>query len=327
MQRCCDRIIVSCVKADFAPVIYYLTGKDMEMNGIDNISRGKTEGTRMLREVGLNVTADPIMNPFARQDWGLPDWIRDRITKRFGNEVKFFACGQGLTAESCANDVVVIYPTPSTALSLLDHACEVLDLCRYSMTLIMVCVKDCATRHMCSMLRRFDRQSNEQNAVLLPAGPGDVWARYLAVKLPEARPLITNQIIYRYCKDLVEVEGDRAKMSELLRSWMARYGKAAVESGKCGAADVAEVLEDCECDVSELNEGIQAGVLIKAGPREKYSLIGMSAYRPEVVRSKKGAASAWGASSKRRLSRRKPGLIVQHVTEIWSPSGAGRTIV
>jgi hypothetical protein len=45
MQRCCDRIMVSCVKADFAPVIYYLTGKDMEMNGIDNISRGKTEGT------------------------------------------------------------------------------------------------------------------------------------------------------------------------------------------------------------------------------------------------------------------------------------------
>jgi hypothetical protein len=36
------------------------------------------------------------MNPFARQDWGLPDWIRDLITKRFGNEVKFFACGQGL---------------------------------------------------------------------------------------------------------------------------------------------------------------------------------------------------------------------------------------
>ena len=167
----------------------------------------------MLREVGLNVTADPILNPFARQNWGLPQWIRDRITQRFGNGVKFFAYGQGLTAETCANDVVVIYPTPSTALSLLDHACEVLDLCRYSMTLIMVCVKDCATPHMSSMLRRFDLQSNGQNAILLPAGPGDVWARYLAVKLPEARPLITNQIIYRYCQDLMEAEGDRAKTS------------------------------------------------------------------------------------------------------------------
>jgi hypothetical protein len=327
MQRCCDRIMVSCVKADFAPIIYYLTGKDMEMNGIDNISRGKTEGTRMLREVGLNVTADPIMNPFARQDWGLPEWIRDLLTKRFGNDVKFFACGLGLTAENCANDVVVIYPALSTALSLLDHACEVLDLCRYSMTLVMVCVKDCATRHMRSMLRRFDRQSNGQNAVLLPAGPGDVWARYLAVKLPEARPLITNQIIYRYCNDLADVEGDRAKMSEVLSSWMARYGKAAVESERCEAAGVAEALGDCECDVSELNQAIQAGVLIKEGPREKDPLVGMSSYRPLVVRSKKGAASAWGVSSEMRLSRRKTGHIVQHVTEIWTPGGAGRTIV
>jgi hypothetical protein len=63
--------MVSCVKADFVSIIYYLTGKDMERNGTDNISRGKTEGTRLRREVGLNVTADPIINPFARQDWGL----------------------------------------------------------------------------------------------------------------------------------------------------------------------------------------------------------------------------------------------------------------
>jgi hypothetical protein len=62
--------MVSCVKADLDTVIYYLTGKYMEMNGTDNISRGKTEGTRLVKEIGLNVTADPIMNPFARQDWG-----------------------------------------------------------------------------------------------------------------------------------------------------------------------------------------------------------------------------------------------------------------
>jgi hypothetical protein len=248
--------MVSCVKADLDTIIYYLTGKDMEMNGTDNISRGKTEGTRLGREIGLNTTANPIMNPFARHDWRLPTSIRELIIKRFGEGVKFFACDRGLTSENCANDVVVIYSTPSTALSLLDRACEVLDLCRYTRTLIMVCVKDCATRHMRSMLRRFDRQSNGQNAIILPAGPGDVWARYLAVKLPEKRPLITNQILYKYCRALESAEGNRARMNEVLSTWLAKYGKAAVESGSCEALNVAEALGDRECDASYLNKAL-----------------------------------------------------------------------
>jgi hypothetical protein len=43
------------------------------------------------------------------------------------------------------------------------------------MTLVIVCVKDFATPHMRSLLRRFDRQSNGQHAIVMDAGPGDVW--------------------------------------------------------------------------------------------------------------------------------------------------------
>ena len=149
MMRCLDNIMVSCVKTDFGAFSFYLSGPEMEWNGIDDISRGKTEAVRTMGEVGLNVTANTVMNPFAHQPWGLPLGVRALIEEQFGDKVKYFACGNGLTAVDCANDVVCIYPTPSTAVQLVDHACEVLDVCRHSMTLILVCVKDFATPHTC----------------------------------------------------------------------------------------------------------------------------------------------------------------------------------
>jgi hypothetical protein len=106
------------------------------------------------------------------------------------------------------------------------------------MTLIMVCVKDFATPHMRSLLRRFDKQSNGQYAVLLPVVQGEVWSRYLAVKLPRARPIITNSIVYDYCSSIVRAGSDSAVLNEVLGSWMAKYGEAAVASR--GAAHVQE---------------------------------------------------------------------------------------
>jgi hypothetical protein len=219
MMRCLDNIMVSCAKTDFAAFSFYLSGPEMEGNGIDDISRGKTEAVRTMGEVGLHAKANTVMNSFASQSWGLPMEIRARIERQFGDKVKYFASGNGLTAVECANDVVCIYPTPSTAVQLVDHACEVLDLCRYSMTLIMVCVKDFATPHMRSLLRRFDKQSNGQHAVLLPVVQGEVWSRYLAVKLPRTRPVITNSIVYDYCSSIVRAGSDSVVLNEVLGSW------------------------------------------------------------------------------------------------------------
>jgi hypothetical protein len=54
MQRCCDCIMVSCVKADLDTIIYYLTGKDMEMNGTDKTSvMVRLRGLAWLRRLGL----------------------------------------------------------------------------------------------------------------------------------------------------------------------------------------------------------------------------------------------------------------------------------
>ena len=263
MMRCLDNIMVSCVKTDFAAFSFYLSGPEMEGNGIDDISRGKTEAVRTMGDVGLNVKANTVLNPFARQSWGLPLEIRAQLKKRFGDNVKYFACGNGLTAAKCANDVVCIYPTPTTAVQLVDHACEVLDICRHSMTLIMVCVKDFATPHMRSLLRRFDKQSNGQHAVLLPVLQGEVWSRYLAVKLPRKRPLITNSIVYDYCSSLVRAGSDSVKLNEVLGSWMVKYGEDAVASrGGTSSGAVEMALSNCECDVSLLNSEIQEGVAL-----------------------------------------------------------------
>jgi hypothetical protein len=114
------------------------------------------------------------------------------------------------------------------------------------MTLVMVCVKDFATPHMRSLLRRFDRQSNGQHAIVLDAGPGGVWGRYLAVKLPQRPPIITNSIVFNYCADLVRVEGNRAAMSEVLGSWMSRFGETAIFSATSTSSGVLEALEDCQ---------------------------------------------------------------------------------
>jgi hypothetical protein len=141
----------------------------MEGNGIDDVSREGTEAVRTMGEVGLHAKANTVLNPFARQPWGLPMEIRALIEKQFGDKVKCFASGNGLTAVGCANDVVCIYPTPSTAVQLVDHACEVLDLCRYSVALIMVCVKDFATPH--ALLAAPVRQA-EQWTARSPAASG-----------------------------------------------------------------------------------------------------------------------------------------------------------
>jgi hypothetical protein len=49
------------------------------MAGTDYTSRGKAGGMRLAGEVGINVTANDVLNPFARQDWGLPPRIREYI--------------------------------------------------------------------------------------------------------------------------------------------------------------------------------------------------------------------------------------------------------
>jgi hypothetical protein len=145
--------------------------------------------------------------------------------------------------------------------------------------------------------------------------------------VPEKRPLITNQILFKYCRDLERAEGNRASMNEVLSAWMAKYGKAAVESGSCEALSVAEALGDRECDVSELNKAIQEGVEPHEGPGGAPSVIRMAAYRTLVLRSKKGIVTAWGVSSELRLIRQTKGYIVQHVTELRSPCGDGRRVV
>jgi hypothetical protein len=98
MMRCLDNIMVSCVKTDFAAFSFYLSGPEMEGNGIDDISRGKTEAVRTMGEVGLHAKANTVMNPFASQSWGLPMKVRALIEKQFGDKVKYFASGNGLTA-------------------------------------------------------------------------------------------------------------------------------------------------------------------------------------------------------------------------------------
>jgi hypothetical protein len=260
----------------------------MEWNGIDDISRGKTEAVRTMGEVGLHAKANTVLNPFARQPWGLPVKVRALIEKQFGDKVKYFACGNGLTAVDCANDVVCIYPTPSTAVQLVDHACEVLGVCRYSMTLILVCVKDFATPHMRSLLRRFDKQSNGQHAVLLPVAQGEVWSRYLAVKLAKKRPVITNSIVYDYCSSIVRAGSNSSVLNEVLGSWMAKYGEAAVTSKDGTSSGGIEALSNCECDVSLINSEIQEGVMLATAPDGILPAVSMTAYRPLVVRARSG---------------------------------------
>jgi hypothetical protein len=60
-------------------------------------------------------------------------------------------------------------------------------VCRYTMALIIYGARKGLRdpTHALSLLRRFDRQSNDQHAIVLDAGPGDVWGIYLAVKLPQ----------------------------------------------------------------------------------------------------------------------------------------------
>jgi hypothetical protein len=149
----------------------------------------------------------------------------------------------------------------------------------------------------------------------------------MAVKLPEKRPLITNQILYKYCKALESAEGNRAKLNEVLSVWLAKYGKAAVEAGSCEALSVVEALGDRVCDVSELNKALQEGVVPHEGPVGASSRMRMTAYRAHVTRSRLGIATAWGVISELRLSWKTKGYIVQLVTELWPPHGDGRVVV
>jgi hypothetical protein len=112
---------------------------------------------------------------------------------------------------------------------------------------------------------------------------------------------------------------------------MTKYGKAAVESGSCEALSAAEVLGDCECDVSEVNNAIQEGVVPHEGPGGAPSMIRMTAYRPLVTYSKKGTVTAWGVGSELRLSRQTKGYIVQHVCDrapitLWGREDGGMSI-
>jgi hypothetical protein len=99
--RC--NVMASCVTADFGAFTFHLPGWHMEMNGVDDISRGKAEKMHLMGSVGLNATANPVLNPFSQQNWGLPGHIRTLIEEQFGREVMYFACGNGLTAARCAN--------------------------------------------------------------------------------------------------------------------------------------------------------------------------------------------------------------------------------
>jgi hypothetical protein len=188
------------------------------------------------------------------------------------------------------------------------------------MTLIMVCVKDFATPHMRSLLRRFDRQSNGQHAVLLPVAQGEVWSRYLAVKLPRTRPVITNSIVYDYCSSIVRAGSNSAVLNKVLGSWMSKYGEAAVASKDGTSSGGMVALSNCECDVSLINSEIQEGVMLATSPGGILPDVGMTAYRPLVVRARSGEIRSWGVSSELRLTRRERGYIVQYVTEVILPS-------
>jgi hypothetical protein len=321
MQQSFDELMVSCVQSDMELIARHTSGKDMEENGTDDTSRGKAGGLRLAGEVGLNVTANDVLNPFARQDWGLPSRIREYIEELYGEGVKYFACGLGLTAENCARDVVVIYPTPETAVQLVDHAFEVWGLCKYTMTLVMVCVKDFATKFMRSLLRRFDKQSNGQHARLLSKGPGDVWGRYFAVKVPAVRSRITNSILFEYCNELARVEGDETATNATLKYWLSRYGPSTSGVGEPNAERVPEALGICRCDVDALNEGLSGDVLVGGSQQTVRPSLGTTVYHPIVERSKKGVVNSWGISSELRLDQRERGHIVQQVTKILVTKG------
>ena len=179
--------------------------------------------------------------------------------------MKYFACGLGLTAENCARDVVVIYPTPGTAVQLVDHA-----------------FKDFATKFMRSLLRRFDKQSNGQHARLLPKGPGDVWGRYFAFKMPAARSCITNSILFEYCNELARVEGDETATNATLKYWLSRYGPSTSGVGEPSAERILEALGICRCDVAALNEGLSGDVLIGGSQPGVRPPLGMTVYHPIV---------------------------------------------
>jgi hypothetical protein len=321
MQQSCDELMVSCVQSDMELIAYHTSGKEMEENGIDDASRGKAGGLRSVGEMGLNTTASVGLNPFARQDWSLPLPIREFITEQYGDGVKFFACGLGLTAVNCAHKVVCIYPTPSTAVQLVDQACEVWDLCKHSMTLILVCVKNFATKHMGSLLRRFDKQSNGQHSRILPKAPGDVWARYFAIKRPSAHSRITNSILFKYCNELANVQGDEAATNAVLKYWLARYGPATSGVADPSVEDVIEALGSCQCDVAALNEHVDGRVLMGGEQKGQRPEMGTTSYQPFVRRSKKDAVIEWGVFSELRVGSRKRGHIVQQVTEILSTQG------
>jgi hypothetical protein len=178
------------------------------------------------------------------------------------------------------------------------------------------------TRSMGSLLRRFDRQSNGQHAIVLEAGPGDVWGRYLAVKLPQRPPIITNSIVYNYCTDLARAEGNRTDMSETLGLWMSRFGETALSSEASTSAGVLEALEDSQCDVSLLNDEIRDGVRI-CGLSVDHGVacpgVRMTEYQPRVVRSRKCVAQAWGVSSELRPEWSERGFIVQRPACNGSP--------
>jgi hypothetical protein len=187
-------------------------------------------------------------------------------------------------------------------VQLVDHACEVLDVCRHSMALIMVCVKDFATPHMRSLLRRFDKQSNGQHATLLPVAPGEVWSRYLAVKLAKKRPLITNSVVHDYCTSLARAGRNSTVLNEVLGSWIAKFGEAAAQTKDGTSSGVLEALSNCECDVSLLNSEIQVGVVLGEGPAGGIlPAVGMSLYRPLTTRTRTGVIKSWGVSSELRL--------------------------
>jgi hypothetical protein len=72
--------------------------------------------------------------------------------------------------------------------------------------------------------------------------PGEVWSRYLAVKLAKKRPVITNSIVYDYCSSLVRAGNNSSVLNEVLGSWIAKFGEAVVMSKDGTSSGVAEAL-------------------------------------------------------------------------------------
>jgi hypothetical protein len=196
------------------------------------------------------------------------------------------------------------------------------DLCKYTVTLVLVCVKDFATKFMRSLLRRFDKQSNGQHARLLPKGPGDVWRRYFAFKMPAARSRITNSVLFKYCSELARVEGDEAATNDTPKYWLSRYGPTTSGVGEPSAEGILEALGVCRCDVAALNEGLSGDVLIGGSQQGARPPLGTTVYHPVVERSRKGMVNSWGVSSELRMDQRERGYIVQQVTEILLTKGA-----